>query len=746
MTELNVVDTGSAGSLKTSRPGLGISGFTVSSRRATALFFVASFVALVIRLALSNGGGNQWDLDVYKSWARTIAERGVVHAYDGPVIVDYPPVFLYWLELGGRVYRALISPDFDVNRPEMTLLIRMPGLVLDVVLGWMIFRFVRTRAGDKWGLAAALAYLFCPPVVFDLAFWGMPDSPHAVMIIGALWLALAGRPFWAWALISIAVFTKPQADIYAPMIALISLRDGGLRACVRGAAGIVAGVLLALLPFIAAGTLSGVFGQVAQMANYDPFISNNAHNVWWLVGWGYGWQIRDSEPFIGPLSYRAVALILVLAFYVFAMYQTWSRRTEAETLEVAAYVGLVLFMLMTVVHENHIYAVLPILALIWWRERFLGILYLVLTCVFMVNLVLHDATIYELLQRTGLHRELLGLTLSNAVVYVAILVAWSLRLSGICVSPLLRRSFVSVAAIVVTLAFAFSPRVITATYDPATVGTPSDAVFAQQIRLLGYSVKPSRIAAGGYVDVDLVWQATRDLDTNYMLFVHILDRDFRSGGQKDGPPTRNLYPTRLWRQGEVIHDQRTVQLEPNAHPGVYTIEAGLYPLTDYKRLPVVSNGKPDDKISLGTIVVPVSNQLPALGTRAGAPVGSFATLEGIGGAGIDGVTAHPGQEARFDLVWSARAAAAADYTVFVQLLSPDGVVAQYDAQLQRGNYPTSVWQPGNVIVDPVVLLLPGNLVSGEYRLIAGMYDLTSGARLPAGTGDFVELGRLRVTR
>jgi hypothetical protein len=58
-----------------------------------------------------------------------------------------------------------------------------------------------------------------------------------------------------------------------------------------------------------------------------------------------------------------------------------------------------------------------------------------------------------------------------------------------------------------------------------------------------------------------------------------------------------------------------------------------------------------------------------------------------------------------------------------------------------GDYPTSVWAPGEVIIDPHVVVLPADLPAGQYRLLVGMYNLETLVRLPRldGAGDAVDI-------
>jgi hypothetical protein len=93
------------------------------------------------------------------------------------------------------------------------------------------------------------------------------------------------------------------------------------------------------------------------------------------------------------------------------------------------------------------------------------------------------------------------------------------------------------------------------------------------------------------------------------------------------------------------------------------------------------------------------------------------------------------QELIVTLFWQAGAEMARDYTAFVHLLGVDG---QPIAQLDRppDGYPTSDWQPGEVIIDQYVIQLPADLPVGAYHLQTGFYYLPTLERL----GTAVPLG------
>jgi hypothetical protein len=92
---------------------------------------------------------------------------------------------------------------------------------------------------------------------------------------------------------------------------------------------------------------------------------------------------------------------------------------------------------------------------------------------------------------------------------------------------------------------------------------------------------------------------------------------------------------------------------------------------------------------------------------------------------------QPGDTLIVELDWQALAQPAHDYTVFVQLLNPDGtLLAQVDTQPVGGTRPTSQWAIGETVSDRYALLIPSNTLTGQGQLIVGLYLWPAMVRLP----------------
>jgi 4-amino-4-deoxy-L-arabinose transferase-like glycosyltransferase len=127
------------------------------------------------------------------------------------------------------------------------------------------------------------------------------------------------------------------------------------------------------------------------------------------------------------------------------------------------------------------------------------------------------------------------------------------------------------------------------------------------------------------------------------------------------------------------------------------------------------------------------------------------------GYSLDGEAASPGDTLYLTLYWQALAPLDKDYTAFTHLLGEHNPAtngplwAGHDGQPDAGHYPTTAWQPGQIILDVHPLPIPVDAPAGEYRLATGLYLLESMIRLPAADsagnplpGDAVLLGTVEI--
>lgn len=262
---------------------------------------------------------------------------------------------------------------------------------------------------------------------------------------------------------------------------------------------------------------------------------------------------------------------------------------------------------------------------------------------------------------------------------------------------------------------------------------PEHGRFQDQVQLLGYQIEPPN-------QLILFWQALQAGLPRYQVAVTLADARGvpRQEIRQDAP---GYTVTTNWEAGQLVRDVYTLSLD-QPPPAGYQLWVSLL---DRAGEPLALTG--------------ADGQTAVAAGRLKSPPGrDTAVPETMG------VTFGPGSRLRhayfpthlatgdplnLTLVWESLAPVAADYTVFVHLLDADGEwAAGQDGQPLGGLYPTSYWEPGEVIVD--AREWQPDLPPGVYQLQVGLYQLQTGERLPAAgagvvDGDRAILGTIEIT-
>lgn len=267
--------------------------------------------------------------------------------------------------------------------------------------------------------------------------------------------------------------------------------------------------------------------------------------------------------------------------------------------------------------------------------------------------------------------------------------------------------------------------------NSTAVPNPTDVQFGAAIQLLGYEA-PTAVDPGQTASLTLYWQAMQPISDSYAVAARILDANQRVVSSIDTVPYRGRYPTVVWPAGQPFAD--AVLLPPvaaDATPGLGSFLLILYPL-----------GHPGEPLPVTVHNQPIGHELYVTAVKINPTTSPTATPNHASQArfgdqaillGFDLTADNPLQ---LTLYWQAQQPNGRDYTVFAHLLDAQGhVVAQADGPPQQNRYPTSIWAAGEQIIDSHHIQLPEDLPTGSYQLFVGLYDPTTGERLPVTTAD-----------
>jgi hypothetical protein len=358
----------------------------------------------------------------------------------------------------------------------------------------------------------------------------------------------------------------------------------------------------------------------------------------------------------------------------------------------------------------------------------------------LLHLIFPVALAFSLTRLVAIEGGVQGRQLLPALGSIAIVIIWGWW----ALSPARLRLGILTALIVVIFGLAawmpfavlmpeYVPRpLLTEANLPADISR-LDLTYRNDMKLVGLRLGADIVHPGERVPVTAYWQALKPMATNYSVFVHLNGRGYQNVGQFNTYPGLGLRPTRALQPGQVVADTYPVLVEGgSAAPTRLLVNIGLFDFNEPGRPGIEAIG-PDGQPALSTV-----SQLKLIPARWPAynntpPLAEFADNIWLTDYAIIGCQ-FKSHTCEVTFTWLARGKPSTDYTVFIQLWQQGEKMAGFDAPPLTGDYPTSLWASGEVILDPHDLDL-STIPAGEYLILAGLYDLTTGDRLPASIGE-----------
>jgi hypothetical protein len=237
--------------------------------------------------------------------------------------------------------------------------------------------------------------------------------------------------------------------------------------------------------------------------------------------------------------------------------------------------------------------------------------------------------------------------------------------------------------------------------------------------------------------VTFYWRPCHRIETDVQIFVQLLDRNGQKLAAVHDWPLREAYRVRAWQPHETMPLSYLLDVPPDLPAGPYRLIVGVYDLIRQRRIPLRSG---QEYATAATLKVPLPPTTAVPDRGAAAMFGEAISLTGY--------TVSPtANGVDVTLFWEARAPLQTDYTVFIHLVGAEGqIAAQADGQPVGGQYPTSIWEAGEAVVDRRTVTAP----RGEYQVYVGLYQWETSARLPVALDggsspeDRLSLGVVRV--
>jgi len=245
--------------------------------------------------------------------------------------------------------------------------------------------------------------------------------------------------------------------------------------------------------------------------------------------------------------------------------------------------------------------------------------------------------------------------------------------------------------------------------------------FAGEMNLIGYSLIPSKSVTGGdTLRLLIEWQATQDIRERYTVLAQLVDGQEHIWAEDDHEPLNGSRPTDSLKAGNILRDEYVLTLPRTMPPGTFRMTVGLWNQRGGSSLDAQdAQGTP-----LG--IRPVITSVQVARNSTPFPL-AYQTVErpltvDMGDVTLLGLTSlprqvAPGDQLEIGLYWFAKTKPSGDYAVTVQLLDPqDNVAVEQSSRPAAGAYPTTLWQPAEILLDWHDLIVPSSFASANYKL------------------------------
>lgn len=282
------------------------------------------FISLIIRIYLSQFDGYNSDIWYFKTWSHAVYYNGFQWFYSA-ARSDYPPLYIYILWLVGFIYKFFNS-SFDINTTTLTILIKIPANIIDIITSFLIFEIVKKYSEFRTALLIMVSYLFNPAIIYNSAIWGQVDSVNTIFILLTIFFMVSEKLELAAISMAIAILAKPQSLLIFPPFIILTIKILRLKfLSVKTQISklikipiIFLGVFVALaLPFYMKSLkISDVYIKMIMpyTHGYDeyPYTSLNAFNLWAFTGF---WKLDDISFLF--LSYRPMSCSVYYSYMLY---------------------------------------------------------------------------------------------------------------------------------------------------------------------------------------------------------------------------------------------------------------------------------------------------------------------------------------------------------------------------------------------------------------------------------------------
>jgi len=318
----------------------------------------------------------QW---VYKSYSYGFHNLYLTDPDPKQKDLDEPPGTIYILRGSYEIFlqTAKTLTHFMHLKPGSTLWIndnllifflRLPSILADLILGFFVYFFVKTKTNEKIGLISSAFYLLSPPIIYNSTVWGQIDSINNLFFYLALIFLIKRRAFLSVLFYAFSLFVKFSLLPLAPLYLLLAFFGGFFKRSSFVISVVVVGliILFLTLPF-SSDPFWFINFAINNTSGMNNSITVNAFNFWWLIlNPIIGMSSADANVIFLGLKLSTWGNMLFAIFYIPVILYSFklikkSKLSADKVFLLFIIVAFTTFLFLPRMHERYLYPVLPLL-------------------------------------------------------------------------------------------------------------------------------------------------------------------------------------------------------------------------------------------------------------------------------------------------------------------------------------------------------------------------------------------------
>lgn len=377
-------------------------------------------IAVIFRLLISTSGFHG-DIIMQAGWGKWIHDNGIRGFYENTVWIygwpNHPPIvsWIYgsgfaiysWINtqlilLGNFIARNHLGAahmpwlyqfsewwgnakysDTPFKYGELVSMKLWP-IIGDAVLAYLIYGWVKIKAGTKKAMLAAGIYLFFPFSWYESAIWGQNDQLGLIFLLLSFWSLTQKKLKWTAPLwLAIGILIKPTSFIFGLLFAWVAFKDKKTLGQVFWGGIISLGgyfwLVSAISPVNFINFNLNLQSQMFVKGEYWTWV--NTFNFWRLITP----YLTDYRQTVLGINLRIWGFISFTVFNL-AVFRHYRKRNWEEILKSIFIIGFGGWMTMTAMHERYLFTAVVAGLILAFECRGLLKYWMVMAAVFTINL------------------------------------------------------------------------------------------------------------------------------------------------------------------------------------------------------------------------------------------------------------------------------------------------------------------------------------------------------------------------